>query len=98
MARDRLSALEQGDANFLTPEEEQLLVLRDFLYQNGWGEMKADLCMRKKSKLFIRKLYNRIDEDLNRISIFESLESKGIFYAYDPETMECRCYKVPRNP
>ena len=51
----------------LLPEEEQLIVLRDFLYEGDWAEMLQDLRDRKSGKPFIFKLKTRIEEDIQRI-------------------------------
>lgn len=51
----------------LDPQERQLIILRDELYDGSWGEMRSDLEDRRDGKPFIFKLANRIDEDLKRI-------------------------------
>ena len=58
----------------LDPEEEQLLVLRDFLYEGDWEEMLADLRARQSGKPFIFKLKTRIDEDIGRIERIRQYE------------------------
>lgn len=58
----------------LSPEEEQLLILRDFLYEGHWEEMLQDLRDRQSGKPFIFKLKSRIDEDIQRIERLRSYE------------------------
>jgi hypothetical protein len=58
----------------LPPEEEQLLILRDFLYEGDWAEMLQDLRARQSGKPFIFKLKTRIDEDLRRIERLRQYE------------------------
>ncbi|MFN0057103.1 MAG: hypothetical protein ACKVX7_01480 [Planctomycetota bacterium] len=61
----------------LVPEESQLVILRDELYEGSWDEMRKDLEDRRDGKPFIFKLVNRIEEDLRRIdrlSAFEDAE------------------------
>jgi hypothetical protein len=62
-------AVDPHEAYFrsLTPEEEQLVVLRDFLYEGDWSEMLQDLRDRQSGKPFIFKLQSRIEEDIKRI-------------------------------
>jgi hypothetical protein len=59
----------------LTQEEEQLLVLRDFLYAGQWEEVIADLQARLAGRPFVFKLSTRIDEDLDRIERLRAYES-----------------------
>jgi hypothetical protein len=58
----------------LDPEEEQLIVLRDFLYEGDWEEMLQDLRARQSGKPFIFKLKTRIDEDIRRIERIRQYE------------------------
>ncbi len=58
----------------LSPEEEQLIVLRDFLYEGDWEEMLRDLRDRRSGKPFIFKLTTRIDEDIQRIERLREYE------------------------
>ena len=60
----------------LSPEEEQLLVLRDFLYEGDWEEMLQDLRDRRNGKPFIFKLTTRIEEDIGRIDRLREYERK----------------------
>jgi len=60
----------------LDPEEEQLLILRDFLYEGDWSEMLQDLKDRQNGKPFIFKLKTRIEEDLQRIERLRDYERK----------------------
>lgn len=58
----------------LTAEEEQLIIIRDFLYEGDWSQLTADLEARRAGKPFIFKLNTRIEEDLERIEKLESYE------------------------
>jgi hypothetical protein len=58
----------------LSPEEEQLLILRDFLYEGDWEEMLRDLKDRRIGRPFIFKLNTRIEEDIQRIQKLRSYE------------------------
>ena len=60
----------------LHPEEEQLLVLRDFLYEGDWEDMLLDLRGRQSGKPFIFKLKTRIDEDIQRIERLREYEKR----------------------
>lgn len=60
----------------LEPEEYQLLVLRDELYDGSWEDMRRDLEDRKDGKPFIYKLVNRIEEDLKRIERLSAYEER----------------------
>ncbi len=61
----------------LSPEEEQLLILRDFLYEGDWEEMLQDLRDRQSGKPFIFKLKTRIEEDLQRIERLRKYEREN---------------------
>lgn len=58
----------------LTAEEEQLIIIRDFLYDGDWDEVVQDLRSRQQGRPFIFKLNTRIDEDLKRIEKLQSYE------------------------
>jgi hypothetical protein len=58
----------------LSAEDEQLLVIRDFLYDGDWEEVIQDLRSRQSGKPFIFKLNTRIDEDLKRIDRLRGYE------------------------
>jgi len=58
----------------LEPEEEQLLLIRDFLYEGVWEELIKDLEARQSGKPFVFKLNTRIDEDLRRIERLRDYE------------------------
>ena len=58
----------------LDPEEEQLIILRDFLYEGDGEEMLQDLRARQSGKPFIFKLTTRIDEDIRRIERIRQYE------------------------
>ena len=60
----------------LLPEDVQLLVLRDELYDGSWEEMRRDLEDRRDGKPFIFKLVNRIEEDLQRIDKLSTYEER----------------------
>ena len=60
----------------LTPEEVQLLVIRDELYEGSWKEMRRDLEDRRDGKPYIFKLVNKIEEDLSRIERLSEYESR----------------------
>jgi hypothetical protein len=61
----------------LTPEESNLLVLREILYEGSWGEMVADLAARREGKPFVFKLQTRIEEDLERIQKLKAYEERN---------------------
>jgi hypothetical protein len=58
----------------LAPEESNLLVLREILYEGSWDEMVADLEARREGKPFVFKLQSQIEEDLERIQNLRSYE------------------------
>lgn len=60
----------------LSPEDAQLLVLRDELYDGSWTEMQRDLEARRSGKPFIFALVNRIEEDLERIDRLARFEQQ----------------------
>ena len=60
----------------LPPEEVQLLILRDELYDGSWADMCQDLEDRRDGKPFIFKLINRIEEDLKRIQRLAGYEEQ----------------------
>ena len=60
----------------LTPEERQLIVLRDELYDGSWAEMRQDLEDRRDGRPYIFKLIDRIEEDLGRISRLSEYEER----------------------
>lgn len=59
----------------LEPEEEQLLLIRDFLYTGSWDELVADLEARRSGKPFVFKLNTRIEDDLRRIEKLRDYEA-----------------------
>ena len=61
----------------LPTEEEQLIILRDFLYEGDWEEMLQDLRARQRGKPFIFKLKTRIEEDLQRIQRLKDYERRN---------------------
>ncbi len=63
-----------GFVKALLPDDIQLLVLRDELYDGSWEDMRRDLEDRRDGKPFIFKLVNRIEEDLNRIERLSGYE------------------------
>lgn len=60
----------------LLPEETQLIIIRDELYDGSWDEMRRDLEDRRDGKPFIYKLINRIEEDLRRIERLSTYEAR----------------------
>jgi hypothetical protein len=60
----------------LNPEEEQLIIIRDFLYDGDWEEVLQDLRARQGGKPFIFKLNSRIEEDIRRIERLRSYEEE----------------------
>lgn len=65
-----------GFVRSLLPEEIQLLVIRNELYDGSWEDMKKDLEDRRDGKPFIFKLVNRIEEDLERIERLSAYEAR----------------------
>lgn len=61
----------------LTPEEKQLLLLRDELYDGSWDEMEQDLRYRLERKPYIFRLMNRIEDDLARIAKLRAYEEEN---------------------
>ncbi len=73
----------------LSPEEKQLLLLRNELYDGSWEEMETDLRNRLEEKPYIFRLSNRIEADLARIARLRAYEerygmSSGILVAKSP--------------
>ncbi len=91
----RYDILIQGSVAYLGVEEKQLLALRSVLYEGNWGEMVQDLLGRKGAKPVIKKLDDRIEEDLARIETFRRLEAQGIIYFYDTGTDIFTCVRNP---
>ena len=60
----------------LTPEDEQLLIIRDILYDGLWNEVIRDLRARQEGKPFVFKLNSRIEEDLQRIDRISDYENE----------------------
>ena len=71
-----MAADHRAFADSLTPEEVQLLVIRDELYEGSWSEMRRDLEDRRDGKPYIFKLVNKIEEDLGRIERLSEYESR----------------------
>lgn len=92
---NRYEILAQGNAAYLQKEEQVLLALRSLLYEGNWEEMVQDLLGRKGAKPVIKKLDDRIEEDLARIANFRTLEAQGITYGYDPHTGVYICVRNP---
>ena len=76
----------------LTPEEEQLIIIRDFLYEGSWDELVNDLEARQAGKPHVFKLTSRIDEDLQRIGKLVDYESE---HGVDLRTYLKRSGKFP---
>ena len=60
----------------LTSEDEQLLIIRDILYDGLWNEVILDLKARQEGKPFVFKLSSRIEEDLHRIDRLSEYENE----------------------
>ena len=60
----------------LTPDERMLVTLRDELYDGSWDQMMKDLKDRLRSKPYIFKLVNRIQDDLARVEKLSEYEKK----------------------
>ena len=71
-----VSADHRAFAHSLSPENVQLVVLRDELYDGSWQEMRQDLESRRDGRPYIFKLINRIDEDLERIERLSEYEER----------------------
>lgn len=82
-----------GNPAYLTGDEQILSKLCDFMYEGDWRVLKGDLDGRKRRKPVIPRLFQRIDEDLERIAVFQRLERKGVKYAYDSVTKSFLCLK-----
>ncbi|MCA8959308.1 MAG: hypothetical protein KDC38_02295 [Planctomycetes bacterium] len=67
-------AAHSGFVRSLTVEEQQLLILRDELYDGSWEDMRRDLEDRRDGKPYIYKLIHRIEEDLQRIERLSGYE------------------------
>ncbi len=67
----------QAYVKSLNPEEEQLIIVRDFLYEEDWEEMLQDLRDRQSGKPFIFKLNTRIEEDIQRIERLREYERRN---------------------
>ena len=61
----------------LPPEELQLIIIRNELYDGSWEDMKKDLEHRRDGKPFVFKLINRIEEDLVRIERLRAYETRA---------------------
>jgi hypothetical protein len=68
----------------LSPEEMQLLCLRNELYDGLWDEMEADLRNRLQRKPYVFRLANRIEDDLARIARLRAYEER---YGVDSGTL-----------
>ena len=60
----------------LAPEDEQLVILRDYLYEGDWSELERDLKARLRGKPVVFKLNTRIEEDLERIEKLRAYERR----------------------
>lgn len=60
----------------LTSEQQQLIALREILYEGRWDEMVSDLEARRDGKPFVYKLQTQIDEDIQRIEKIRSYEQE----------------------
>lgn len=63
----------------LSPDQRDLVLLRDELYEGSWDMMLADLKNRLEGKPYIFKLASRIQQDIKNIEELRVLEQeKGI--------------------
>lgn len=63
----------------LNPDQRDLVLLRDELYEGSWDKMASDLKNRLEGKPYIFKLVNRIQQDIKNIEELRALErDKGI--------------------
>jgi len=70
---------EQTRGATLTPDEKDLVLLRDELYGGSWDDMLADLRNRMAGKPYIFKLVNRIQQDIDTIERLRAMEKeKGV--------------------
>ena len=70
---------EQTRGATLTPDEKDLVLLRDELYGGSWDDMLADLRNRMTGKPYIFKLVNRIQQDIDTIERLRAMEKeKGV--------------------
>jgi hypothetical protein len=60
----------------LSPEEKQLILLRNELYDGSWDDMEEDLRDRLERKPYVFRLMNRIEDDLGRILRLRSYEEQ----------------------
>ena len=60
----------------LMPDQWDLVLLRDELYDGSWDDMLADLKNRMAGKPYIFKLVNRIQQDIAMIENLRALEKK----------------------
>jgi len=73
------AAHEQARGATLTPDEKDLVLLRDELYGGSWDDMLADLRNRLAGKPYIFKLVNRIHQDIDTIGRLRAMEKeKGV--------------------
>ena len=71
----------------LTPED--IMLIRNVHdptlgYNHSWARYKSDLKSKLRSRPYIFKLFNRMEQDLNRIERLEGLEMAFDMQFYDP--------------
>ena len=71
-----MSADHDAYVRSLRPEESQLLIIRNELYDGSWEDMRRDLEDRLSGKPYIYKLVNKIEEDLERIARLMEYEKR----------------------
>jgi hypothetical protein len=77
----------------MSPEESQLLLVRESLYDGSWEEMEEDMRHRLEKKPYIFRLQNRIEEDLARIRHLREYEmyrgvNLGMFFESETDDIE----------
>jgi len=60
----------------LTPDQRDLVLLRDELYGGSWEDMLVDLKNRLAGKPYIFKLVNRIQQDIEMMEKLRALEQE----------------------
>lgn len=66
----------QDFLSHLSPEEIDLLLLRNELYGGLWEEMESDLRNRLEGKPYVFRLFHRIEDDLVRIARLRAYEER----------------------
>ena len=71
----------------LTPED--IMIIRNvhdptLKYNHSWARYKSDIKSKLRSRPYIFKLFNRMEQDLDRIERIERMEQKFGMRFYDP--------------